>query len=260
MRKNNKPMIFLRTVFSCVHNHQISRWRQYGLRIPYFILCLLLLVSAGHATAFHDQDCPGILLNEHGKLDEDYILVCAGLQKAVDFFQGYGIPTRHLINVMVHDAAIENHVDHIGTYEPEHKRVDILSYEQARRRSEINPPFGEAMNEQMYVSFSAHEFAHAIAEQNFTYDSHSYVVQEYIAYVVQLATMDATLRDQILKRYRVTAFESFDDVSLIYYQLDPNAFGVKSFRHFRLQDDPATFINKLLAGEILPANSQGEWW
>ena len=224
------------------------------------IVLLLSLAYANYTFAFDDEICPAILLNEHGEIEEDYILVCTGLQKAVAFLNRHGVPIRQSIKVMVYDTELENHGNHIGIYNPESERVDILSYARARRLCKTITPFDMSMNSALYESFAAHEFAHAIAEQNFSYDSHSYVVQEYIAYVVQLATMDATLRDKIMERYSVPAFESFDDVSLIYYQLDPNAFGVKSYRHFMQQEEPAVFINKLLTGEIRASNSQSEWW
>ena len=227
----------------------------------HILLRILLVLMLGILSpVVADESCPGILLKDEGELEKDYMLVCQGLRNAVDFFHRQGIDIKHSIKVMVHDGAIKDHLEHIGLYNSAHERVDILSHRYARLLSEKTPPFGAQMDDSMYISFATHEFAHAIAEQSFMYEPHSRVVQEYIAYVVQLDSMGEALREQIVGSYQVAAFESFDEVSLIYYLLDPSAFGVKAYKHFSTLDDPDKFINKLLTGEIRAANQRSEWW
>jgi hypothetical protein len=116
------------------------------------------------------------------------------------------------------------------------------------------------MNNALYASFVIHEVAHAIAEQNFNSAPASLIAPEYLAYVAQLSTMDEPLRLQILQGYQVTPFAGIQDMSSIYYALDPNAFGVKAFLHYESLKDKTRFIQGLLTGAIKPVRPQREWW
>ena len=104
----------------------------------------------------------------------------------------------------------------------------------------------------MYESVIVHEVSHAIVEQNLAYRPSSRVVHEYIAYAAQLSTMTPDLRRDILRRYQRPGYADVDEMSWVYYELDPSGFGVKVYRHFLTLTDPGRFLHDLLDGTIRP--------
>ena len=230
------------------------------MRLIQYIFVAVLLCSNGQAGAAVEDNCLVIPVDEVSGLHRDYALVCDGLKKTQAFFHKHGIEIQRPIRFGLHDAEMDNHVGHFGIYDAHAHRVDILSYDEASRLVEKHQPFGVPMSEGLYISFSVHELAHAVIEQNFSYHPDSLLVHEYLAYVVQLATMDKTLRTSILQRYEVPGFGNIDEMSPIYYQLDPNAFGVKAYKHYIELENPADFLQKLLSGEIRPSATSVEWW
>jgi hypothetical protein len=62
--------------------------------------------------------------------------------------------------------------------------------------------------------------------------------------------MEPNVRSKILQEYSVAPFAGVEDMSLTYYELDPNAFGVKVFLHYQSLADKSGFIQGLLSGSI----------
>lgn len=230
------------------------------MRLIRYIFVVVLLCSSGQASAAVEGDCLVFPVDDVFGLHRDYDLVCYALGKTQAFFYKHGIDIKRPITVGLHDVEMPNHVGYFGLFDAHAHRVDILSYDGLRHLMGKRQPFGMPMSEEMYISFSVHEFAHAVAEQNFSYHHDSLLVHEYLAYVTQLATMDEALRASILQRYDVPGFSDIGEMSPIYYQLDPNAFGVKAYKHYIGLENPVEFLRKLLSGEIRPSGASVEWW
>jgi len=203
--------------------------------------------------------CPAILVDIGTGTDTDRTLVCRGAAIARDFLASHGIEVRKRIKLRLYHAALNAGDSHIGSYDSAKDRIDLLTFEQARRRASEDPLFGMRMNESLYLSVVVHEVAHAIAGQNFQIQPASLIAHEYIAYVAQLSTMDVEARSQILRRYHTRAFAGVEEMSTIYYALDPSGFGVKAFRHYQSLSDPDLFIQGLISGAIVPASPDMEW-
>jgi hypothetical protein len=73
---------------------------------------------------------------------------------------------------------------------------------------------------------------------------------EYIAYVVQLATLPDVLQQQLLASFSNPAFYHEREINGIFLQLDPEVFAVKAYRHFVTQSDPQTFFQRLLNSRL----------
>lgn len=190
---------------------------------------------------------------------QDRNLVCEAAKKARAFFRIHGIEIQRKIRIQSHQDEIKNHANHIGLYRANRDHIDMVTLDHARHHCSEKPPFDIRMDEGLYVSFVIHEVAHAIADQNITRSASSRVVQEYLAYVTQFSTMERRAQQKILQKYRVSPFNGVEDMSLTYYQLDPNAFGVKSFLHYQTLQDKSGFIQGLLSGTIRPNAKQVDW-
>lgn len=180
-------------------------------------------------------------------------MVCGASAKALGFFRSHGVDSTSMITVRVVDRDIDPRLPHIGAYSAANKSIELLRLHSPTQRQSNFSLFGLPMDEALYQSVVVHELAHAIADQNFAYENPPVVIQEYIAYVTQLATMEPATRQRILAARDLPAYSHLDEMSYLYYAMDPCGFAVKAYRHFRSLDDPGKFLRDLLSGARRPA-------
>lgn len=196
--------------------------------------------------------CAGTPVAVSAREMDDRRLLCEAALEATRFFHRHGLIRRQPLLVNVHqDAEVGEGSIEIGRYDRTTGEVKLLSFSAYRRRYAKKQPFRSPVSRALYRSFGVHEIAHAIADENFRVSPVPWLTQEYIAAVAQFATMESALRSRILERYRLSAFDTPESMSSIYYQLDPSAFAVKSYLHFLRLEDPGRFLRDLLSGAIL---------
>lgn len=236
-------------------------------RFPGFIYTAILLVamSSAYAAASDPAEayrCPGpapdVLID--AELSHDATLVCNGAQRAIRFFQDLDLPVARKIRFQLHRTLPREDAAHVGYYDARSHRIDFLTYAACVEQCATRPPFKLPMNEELFVSFAAHETTHAIVDEITAKRPLSRIAHEYLAYVVQISTMAPAVRNALLQGYDFPGFEHAGQISLTYYALDPCAFGVKAYRHYKALSDPAGFLRGLLDGGIRLGNSRGEWW
>ncbi len=231
---------------------------------PYFFLVIFLGISGGGNPVAAEEglsrNCPAIFVDVDTVSSKDLALVCDGAKKAHAFFRSHGIEFKRQIHINLHMTGIKNQPVHIGLYGAKKDHIDLLTLEHAKYQSAKQPPFGMQMNESLYVSFVVHEVAHAIADQNFKNGTSSLIVHEYLAYVAQLATIEPHSQADILQRYDLEPFTSLENMSQIYFELNPSAFGLKAFKHYQSLSEQSQFIQDLLSGVIKPEDQQLEWY
>ena len=103
------------------------------------------------------------------------------------------------------------------------------------------------MCEDLYESIIIHEIAHFIVEK-ICRDKIDPVLTEYVAYTAQLSQMKPSLRNGILNRRLINAFNT-DEIYIEIMFMNPLAFAVKSYLHFR--NTHGRFLRKILDGTHL---------
>jgi len=211
------------------------------------ILALCLAVPGGTVAA---AGCGGLPVEIEGGSDRDHVLVCEGVRRATVFLGALGLKPAPVVRVRLHDVALPAAGSHIGRYDAAAHRIDLVTYPRCEVQCAVRPPFGSPVDEALYISFVSHEMTHAVIGGQLTTRELSPLAHEYIAYVVQLSTMDADARARVLQRYDVAAYAGPAEMSLTYYALDPCAFGVKAYLHYRSLTEPGAFARGLLSGDI----------
>ena len=244
---------------------RLFRYRFYRFHRCRIFSCVALLISlASNSTPviadLPAQPCADLQVEVISTSTADFDRVCAGAAKADAFFRSHGITMQKPIQIRLHESMINSHPAHIGLYDSKQHQIDLLSYPQTLEQCREKPPFGVSMCEPIYISFVTHEISHAIADQNFQYRPVPMIAQEYLAYVAQFATMETNARSQILQLYDVEPFDGLENMSIIYYELNPNAFGVKAFLHYQSLSSPGEFIRDLLSGDTKPKTQPNYWW
>lgn len=214
------------------------------------VLVVLLLVNApGYPATPVECPVPGVTLS--GDRVEDGELACQAVAASLAFMADHGFHINARFTIDVVDRPLSLHDTEVtGTYDARRFHIEVPDFVQAQRMAQSRLPFRMAMSRALWQSFVAHEVAHAVAQANFRVRPPSLAAHEYIAYVVQLATLPEPVRRQLLVGFRNGAFRLDREINVTFLQLDPEVFAVKAYRHFVAQPDPADFLQGLLNGRL----------
>ena len=109
--------------------------------------------------------------------------------------------------------------------------------------------FRQPVDAELHTSLIAHELAHAVLLDNFRVPQPGRACGEYLAYVVQLSTMEAGARERVLAGYDPGDFDSVDQITEIYHLMRPHEFGVRAYRHFA-REGHAYMVELILSGRL----------
>lgn len=216
---------------------------------------------------------------------EDYLIGCEGIVRAKTFFANYGyavdVPVRLYFKqrvIIAIDLPETNQKQIYGYFDPKTMSVHVSSLasafvlDQEKVRFRIGLPKKtenvttqrRLMLEEFHLSSIAHEVAHLYSQHNFNLQSPKanktvakmgHGVQEYIASVVQLSTMESTLRQNILRLYvPEIIFDDEQQINMILYVCDPEMFCIMSFRHFQSMNinQQRIFLDRIFSNNLNP--------
>jgi len=222
---------------------------------------------------------PGpIHLKVSGGTERDLGFACAAMRRVLEFFAGHGLtPDRRLriefkasvfldLRRPMHRARADPtpsngppaHAERIvGMFHRDRRTVLMTTEASPWIRSYTY--FGLPMSDEMFTAMLTHEISHALSKSLYAPplldpDADIRVQQEYVAFVVQLSTMDARLRADSLARFPASThrFTSEADINAWALGLGPEAFGVKSYRHFADDGGGSVFLRRLFDGDFRP--------
>lgn len=222
-----------------------------------WFLCLVFLAAAlAQPAAAAERRCAGTNTTINAESAYDAYLACAGAADAAAFLSQHGFTVDTVMRVDVLDSVFLHMEERpsfrvLGQFDAEQDRILVTSIDGQREMAKEKPIFGVSYDVALFRSVVAHEVAHAIAEDNFRVDEPTRLAHEYIAYVVQLATMPPRLRQLVLDRHPVRAFDSELEINPMLYGMNPDVFAVKSYGHFLRPEVGVTFLQTLLNRDMM---------
>lgn len=215
------------------------------------MLAFLLLVLTASAYSAKPMTCavPGVSV--FGDQSKDGDLACQAVGSTLAFMKsiGFCVDTRFTIELVDHPLRLHGS-EVTGTYDSKHLNIEVPNFDQAHVVARRHAPFGMIMSYEIWQSFIAHEVAHAVAQANFRVAKPGIAAHEYIAYVVQLATLPKETRQELLDRFDNPPFRHERQISRVFLELDPEVFAVKAYRHYLAQPDPSVFLQRLLTRRL----------
>jgi hypothetical protein len=224
-------------------------------------LSVVLFASLGHTASAKDgsavADCQSYAIRIRQASPIEMLLICGGIADALTFFTTHGLDTGVVIDVTVETFVRAGESDDfafpvLGQFRPDANRVFMTALESQREMSRTNQVFRQDFDPRQFREVVAHEVAHVLAEHNFGVTEPSRLLHEYIAYIVQMSTMDPARRDRILAAYDAGPFGSVTEINPIVYAVAPNVFAVKAYLYFEAQPDKKAYLDRIMA-EDLPA-------
>jgi hypothetical protein len=222
---------------------------------PYIALslCLVLTLPQCLSLAAETSSCPGTTAVINATHQDDEEIACEAVHMTLKLLTRYELETPPRLDIEVVNRFQDIHASQrFGQFDPFAGKILVMSSRADRLASNGWKPFGLAITRPLYRSLIVHELAHAVADWNFKIAEPGILAHEYLAYVFQIASMPPTLQQIIFEQIDVPAFQHTSEINEIYYGLNPDYFGVKSYRHFLQTKDKIALIRRLLAGELLP--------
>ena len=205
------------------------------------------------------QDCGSPLVSVSAGTPEDAALACQGFKRALRFMTEQGAAPKTPVKIILADRFPERYAKYgvenmHGFYDTDTHEVYLKSYRRFAQTPPENTPLGISPSRELLTSYIAHEVGHHISVQAYAGTARliPHAQGEYISYSLQLATMDAGLREELVGRYRKDGrggFESPDQIGMTLHDMDPQAFAVKSYLFFATDagKDP---LRGMLAGKV----------
>lgn len=216
------------------------------------LLGLVLACTARASDSQHsapDRVCPASVVRVIAADAKDFRDVCNGAQAAMAFLAAHGLrPTEPLVLEVTPVKPEEAGPTAVAGYLESRKRVFMLPYAEFRKQKTW---FSVPIDRDMYRSIAAHEAAHAVAACCFAIPRPTMQAKEYVAYVAMFATMNTLLRARVLRALPGKGFASENQITAIFYMLDPMRFGAESYRHYMKSENGATFLQSVLTGQAL---------
>lgn len=214
---------------------------------PRIVAMLALVAALGPATG---QDCGGVEV--HGDAGEqDIRTVCRAAGQAQRFLAACGIDQPRPLSIRI-VPALQHPAGFPAFAYYDAARRQIILLDPAHFAALIPPdsPYHLLTAPVAHASLVAHEAAHAIAFQHVVPGELSRVGLEYIAAVVQIASLDADARHLFLQRFprdEPAPLEALNGFSLY---AAPHWFAANAYRHFAAADDGCGLLRAVLAGEV----------
>ncbi len=227
----------------------------------WFVFGVALLVGAllpAHGAVATTRICVGGAVVIQYDDPQDAELGCAGARASLEFLAALDIQRATPVQLDFSDQVMLDlggyRFQVLGHYDSASDRIRMSSYDAHARLQAEAPTFPIAFGSAFHRSVIAHEAAHAIIDEHFADDLPPVTAHEYVAYVVQFATMPRALRDAILGHYPHEGFAAASEMHPMLYAMGPDVFAIKSWRHH--QQAGAAFMHGLFDGSIKPPGGE----
>lgn len=209
---------------------------------------LLLLWCAALGSAAAATQCPDSGVVVSGASDTDVQEICRGVSELRGFLASIGIalPAAVTVRVAGGEAAPALEAGAVGHYDGARHEVLMRSCGEVAAQTVPRLPEASSDGERaVWRSYVVHELAHAAIHASCTNARRA--AHEYVAVVAQFLSLPDALRAAILARHPdVEPFGREDEISDVYYEIDPQRFAVKSWLHYRQPQGGPAFVRQLL--------------
>jgi hypothetical protein len=203
--------------------------------------------AASYAEARSCADAP---IGVTAAVPDDRELLCSAAQQALRLLGRCGISLRRPLQVNILEELRHPFGRSVlAFFDIEHEMVLI------RPRKVItslvkDTPFGALPPRELYRSVVVHEIIHGALHQNAVRHLMSYTAGEYLAYALQIESLDPSVRDLFLQSVanRLTSKNFvFSDILL---SLDPFLFAAHAYEHFKAARDSCSSLTAVMEGEV----------
>lgn len=181
--------------------------------------------------------------------DQDHAaLVCEAATRAKTLFADCAVPA--LTGQVTIRVVGEMPAGCLGLFYCDTQLIEVLSPDVMQDARSPQSIFSDVATNAYFQSIVVHELAHAATYgMPCPFDGCS-VGPEYIAYLMQMKSLDPAARAQLTASIDIAAPVSFDGFHPLILMMAPDAFSQRVWAHHHQQDDPCGFVDALIRGDI----------
>jgi len=212
---------------------------------------LLLVVAFALPATAATTRCPGTEIFVESANPAEVPEACRSVDDLRPFLDTIGLGLPRGVTIRLVDRAPGTPLEadpFVAVYDGEIHAILMLDYDVALKELPSPPPGGLAITGRaMWRSYIVHELAHAAIHLSCVRVCPRRAVHEYVAYVAQLSCLPADLRVAALERYNaVGPFTNETQIDEIFYELNPELFAAKSYRHYQQPQNGPQFVRRML--------------
>jgi hypothetical protein len=207
---------------------------------------LRAVVLAGLVHAVPAVACPSAGLDVVAATPTETRLICRAWADARTALAPLGIAAVPPLRVEL--APLEGGTDTLATaFGSYDARRDVVRLRPlAVYLAGVDGGFAQPPSAELWASYAVHEFTHALIDPYVAQAQSRRVTHEFVAYAVQLASMEPTLRTRILADYDARRFTNEQSVNVVTYGFAPHRFAVRAFLTVRAAADPEGYLRTRL--------------
>lgn len=215
------------------------------------IICSLLAQRAlsRPADTGAQERCAEVPVDVAAPSPRDRVLACSAAKHGLSLLSSCGISLRRLLQIeIMKELRHPTGLPVLGFFDAKHERALIAQYEDVSSLVQ-GTPYVVLPQPELYRSLIIHEVVHAVMHQNLRRKALSLAAYEYPAYVLQIASFPATVRDRFLQTVGRSSHHTdflFNDSVLL---MDPFVFAARAYQHFRSAAKGCDHLVALLEGE-----------
>jgi hypothetical protein len=207
------------------------------------------LVVSATAIAADTRRCTGTDVIVTFQQEADAALVCDAANKAVQLFDSCDIPALdRTIRIALNDNLRPGCA---GLYHCGEDHIEIVSPAVIQSRRDGQDAFGALGRDAYFQSVVVHELAHAASDGIPCGVGDCVVGAEYIAYAVQVMSLDDEARMSFEQTAPMGKPVSIDTLNPFLLLIAPGQFAQTVWAHFSQQDDACGVLGQIIDGTVV---------
>ena len=216
-----------------------------------FLVFISSLIALWPASLHANQMlCTSNQILIEGSRKENISAACDAVKGAAEFYRSTGIsmPSNIVIKLESETSLPFQDMHEIGHYDALLHTIVIRDFQSSTSpKDQSKQELWSIDSRTFWQSYIVHELTHAAIQAGCGRNCPSRAVHEYVAAVAQISALPDEYRSRLLDNYRdLKAFENRSEITELYYAFNPHYFAVKSYKHFRKQTDPATYLQSMI--------------
>jgi hypothetical protein len=168
-------------------------------------------------------------------------------QGAVSSISACRLPQQRPIRIEVVDEIDHPFATCLAAFDCDYDRIRIVVRQSYEHLVEPDDPYASFPPEVLVRTLLFHEISHALIEQNSRSRDVPLVDHEYIAAAMELANMEPTWREAIL-RFAALEAPAEGRINIWTYRLNPRRFAANAWLHFALPENGCDLVGRLVGG------------
>lgn len=220
-----------------------------------FLFFFLIVQVTASAQPIRETACGDPMLRISGFNETDFAHACEAFSRVKAYLlDEHKLLLLKPVLIIFADRATADFGQHsyhvLGVNDRKARQIRMTSFSSAWLHDGERLIYYMPISKEMHISLLVHELAHSILEDNYQTNSRGFASEEYLAYSVQFATMNPTLRDEILSLNPIEPFATTDDITDLYLMFNPHEFALRAYLHFA-REGATRMLSQVLSGEFV---------